>query len=711
MATENEIKQVINIDSGNSRTILKEMIKLIDDLRASLEGLDVTSEEYKQRVGAIEDAQDKLNSILNASSNKINDVDGDYEKLVDTLQDLEDQMNQVNQAGGRLNVDDKISDLSDKIRDLASDTSNSTTEISNFGSKGVETFANMMSQADSFKDGVEIVNGNLNTTIRTIAQCGKAAMTAGTQAAAAEALATGGLTLLISAFTLVITYWEDISAWMDKGYAQLEKLLGLQSSYTDEVGNSERAIEQMNNRLAEAGSQLDFNLKMMQAQGASEVEIAQARLKGLRQQLEETKNANIEYAKSHHGWTTLEASDAEDNLRKQVKQAEQELQISQAKEKHLAEIRENAAKDSLKTTHTSNTNIRKENKEHIDADEAQRQKQAEQILNRLDENNKTELEKLEDKYNKEKKILEAAGKDVTKLTEEYEANVTKLLQKQDEERQKIMTDQFKSESDKLKEQQGQKTFELSLVTFDGTEIEQERAKLDAMWQIDKEYYDNLIAKQEEYLACFIGSAEDRKKAEDDLNRTRQEYSNKEMKYNADVVQNTKKAEEQKKKDRNAALSASLSVASDIMGQLSELAEEGSTEQKMLSVMAATISTFEAAVNAYKHGAGIGGPVLGAAMAAAATLAGVAQVQKIMQTNKENAGTMINGASGGNQMQGLSMTQVSPLLNEEMDTQRLTTLTELGDSTTQTQNLRVYVVDQDIRDANNRAQVVQNNTTF
>ena len=48
------------------------------------------------------------------------------------------------------------------------------------------------------------------------------------------------------------------------------------------------------------------------------------------------------------------------------------------------------------------------------------------LLKTINENSKTELQKLEEKYNKEKALLEKYGKDTTELTKQYEAEKTKI---------------------------------------------------------------------------------------------------------------------------------------------------------------------------------------------------------------------------------------------------------------------------------------------
>ena len=53
--------------------------------------------------------------------------------------------------------------------------------------------------------------------------------------------------------------------------------------------------------------------------------------------------------------------------------------------------------------------------------------QLDDLLKTIDENSKTELQKLEEKYKKEKALLEKYGKDTTRLTYQYEAERTKII--------------------------------------------------------------------------------------------------------------------------------------------------------------------------------------------------------------------------------------------------------------------------------------------
>ena len=711
---QNEIKKVINIDAGNSLTILKDYKTYIDNLKKSLEELDKSSDEYKQTVQDIEKAEDRLNSMMNAGNDRLEEANAKYEELIDTLQDLEDQLNDVNDAGDKLDIEDQIADVTENIRDLVDETANSSDAIEDMGDSGVSAFGTLLRSADGFKGSLGVLNGNLGQTVRVLAQCGKAATTAGSEAAAAEALATGGLTLIISLLVLVITYWDEISGFLDSAMDKLEDLTGTQNAYRRSVEESEQAIANMNARLDESNEKLDFQLRLMRAQGASALEVSRAELSALSKEQNEIINQlNKGYSAGNISEEQeKQLQDRLNGVKNRIKKTKEDIQIEQARVDAQEKARQEAQQNNLKS---HNTNISHINKEHFDKEAEQRKREAEQrekeaqeILDRLHKENTNEITLLDEKYAKEKEILEKAGKDTNELTKEYENKRLELMQKAADKQQAQANKAMKAEIEDLKNEREQELYELQFKEFDGDNLDVEKERLDAKWEIEQEYYLNRIELQQEYLDNFVGSKEAEAEAEKELDNLRQEFANKQMKYNYDVAENGKKKADEEKKYKEKALMATLNIASDIFGSLSDLAEENSEAQKLFNIMETTISTLTGAIDAYKAMAGIPvvGPALGAAAAAAVTAAGIANITKIKQTTKDNAPSL-----GGMEAPGLSMTSVSPLLNEEADIQRMTALNEQGDSIRETQNVRVYVVDQDIRDANKKAEVVENNATF
>lgn len=174
----------------------------------------------------------------------------------------------------------------------------------------------------------------------------------------------------------------------------------------------------------------------------------------------------------------------------------------------------------------------------------------------------------------------------------------------------------------------------------------------------------------------------------------------------------KKAESEKqlalkKKEQQALLSSSIAL----FGALSELAEEGSEEQKAFSIMQTVLNTLQSIMGIWAGYSEMGpfGVAAAAVQTAAVVATGAATIAKMKSTTKETASS---GASvSPPQISTPTMTTVNPLLDEQQDLNRMEMSGLQGDSSKTQQNLRVYVVDQDIRDANYKASVVESNATY
>ena len=110
---------------------------------------------------------------------------------------------------------------------------------------------------------------------------------------------------------------------------------------------------------------------------------------------------------------SLTANDAEMN----DKLAQAEAAVAQARAEGAAKTKEMSSQIATLTkgTDTYAEKLKKE-KEQLD-----------ELLKTINENSKTELQKLEEKYAKEKALLEKYGKDTTELTKQYESEKTKMV--------------------------------------------------------------------------------------------------------------------------------------------------------------------------------------------------------------------------------------------------------------------------------------------
>lgn len=126
---------------------------------------------------------------------------------------------------------------------------------------------------------------------------------------------------------------------------------------------------------------------------------------------------NIALAEENLRILQTEASLTANDAAMNDKLAQAEAAVAQAKAEGAAKTKEMSSQIATLTnsTDTYNEKIKKE-KEQLD-----------ELLKTIDENSKTELQKLEEKYNKEKALLEKYGKDTTRLTYQYETERTKII--------------------------------------------------------------------------------------------------------------------------------------------------------------------------------------------------------------------------------------------------------------------------------------------
>lgn len=156
--------------------------------------------------------------------------------------------------------------------------------------------------------------------------------------------------------------------------------------------------------------------------------------------------------------------------------------------------------------------------------------------------------------------------------------------------------------------------------------------------------------------------------------------------------------------KNAALQNSLSVASSIFGSMAKIAGEETKAGKAFAVTQAVIDTYAAANSAYASMAGIPyvGPALGIAAAAAAIASGIANVKTILSTKVSATETSVSLPSGS---------AVTPPALSTPPIEYTRNL--LGNKETDELNkpTKVYVLESDITDAQNRVKVTEDNASF
>lgn len=645
MDTQTEIKKVITVDLGNTATSLKDYKKHIDDLRGSLLQLDETSEEYKKISQEIKNEQDKLNEVMKAGKYDVDQAEGSYNQLTKTMSELKKEWKATGDEARRAELGQQILDINNQLKELDQSTGDFHRSVGDYANAFEQAFDKCLDGITSLDGPIGDLGGTVKNLLPVIKSVNQTAVAG--LSGVKKALASTGIGLIVVAVGELVAHWQD-----------LLNIVGVSQEDMQEF--KEKAVNALKNVVSGAVGVGNAIGNFLLAPIRATIEA----FKGLGSIIKDVFTGNFDKVK--------EDATAAFEAIKSIGQKAIDFRGNYEQGREVADNMIATIEERIKSS-----------------------KKTEEAGAKAGENIASGIAK------GVKDGMRGEVSNIQKTIDDFLSGAFKTLLNYNIEELK---EESKRRAGWLKDAMQEAVDEANQAQFDlkyGDRILTAQEEADAEYEIERKLIERKIALQKTFLENFIGTVEEREKYEKDLANSEQELQNLDVKH-------TKKTEDQKKKDRQLAVRASLDTAASVFGSLSDLMEEGSEEQKVLSIMETTISTLTGAIDAYKSMAGIPyvGPALGAAAAAAVTATGIATIAKIKSTTKESAGS---GASvSAPQASAPTMTSVTPLLNEQEDLNRLEAY---GQNTPAQQNIRCYVVEQDISDAQNKVQVVEDNVTF
>ena len=354
----------------------------------------------------------------------------------------------------------------------------------------------------------------------------------------------------------------------------------------------------------------------------------------------------------------------------------------------------------------------------------EKQKEIQQVLDKIAEANRTaqeqELYELEQTYIKEKELLKGRNADLLALTELYNKERQEINDKYAEEEKakqlEALEQGFNTSMQTIDSNQGFAEQETE-VKYDGMEVKNpiqeiqvEIDKLNELKELRLQFHNERLQQIDELLSSELLSAEMRMNLETEKANLIRENAIEEARYINENSKLQKQKIEEEKRLKRTQVASSIDVTRNLLDATSKLFKENSKEQKGIATAVATIDALKSANSAYSAMAGIPyvGPVLGAAAAAAALVAGYANVKAIWETNED--GSNANATLGGSSSSSYSVT---PSFNasEAMPidyTRNIMTDTELDEIN---KPQKVYVLESDITETQNKVEVTENNATF
>lgn len=691
-----EIKKVIQIDTGNSITSLKEYKQHIDELRGSLLELDKDSEEYAAIAEEIRKEQDNLNSVMKVGKDYADAEAGSYNQLVQTMGELKKQWRATADEAERAALGSKILEINNQLKDLDASTGNFQRNVGDYGNAFEEAFKSGLDKVQGLGGSVGSLASDIKKLIPLIKATSKAATT-GVEGVKASISSTGIGGIIIILSTLLTKLIEFVKKSREA---------------VDTTKDFERAQDDAKKAVDMHNKELQRQITIMRSLGATSVETAKEEVDAQQRLIDERKKVIEQLQK--------ELKTRESNLKfnpQAKKYWQEQVDIKKAEikanEESLASLEETLKDKQNAYDAAVNTQMRKINEAARQALMTQEQLLKEEYdndLKFLQEHGATETEMLQrtKQYQNDLKILREAQKKDTEDQTQKDKEEAKAIEEVIKAEEKRRDATLKG----LEKTAEQEQFDLDY----GDEILTEQEKASRIYEINRQLIEDEIALQEIYLENFKGSTDQKIEEEIRLSDYRQKLANLDKKRAKEVADyETQQANEAAENKKRAYFAGAAAIGS-IFGSLSQMFDEGSEEQKSLAIAEATVNTIAGAIGAFMQATASYPPpygqIIGGITAAAATAAGIAQINKIKSTTRQSAQSTGNMSIDTSYEQGvMNSVGVSPLLNEQADIQAMQSINVEGDSSKEQQNIKVYVTESDISDATHKAEVRDGNSTF
>lgn len=742
---QNEIKKVITVDLGNTTTSLKDYKKHIDELKGSLLQLDSASEEYQKIAQEVKTEQDKLNEVMKVGKTTTDAADGSYNQLTQTMAELKKQWRATADETERADLGKQILDINNQLKELDASTGNYQRNVGDYANAFEQAFGKCLDGMQKIDGPLGEIGGKTKQLIPLIKEINSNALKG--LSGIKKGIAATGIGALVVAVGLLAAHWEDVVDAVNKAIIK-------NGQYADAIEASKLKQEQLKQAVIDTNSEIEKTIRLMAAQGASALEQAN--------RLHQLRSRQMADAQTEATAARQAADEAKAHL--DEVQAAQDRAIARGQRGSIASKLGNdmellsedlvslrANYEALEATaveaETQLSDITKEYQKAVDGLEVaviaadasietslRSQGDAlkytyEQNLRNLDiirdqriaaATTTDEIAEIEaDTANKRERLTQKYLDDLKKLNtsahETYE-NIERLTPIEIIPLKPIPASEITLSLEYIKNEIAKKKEEIDKELGGGFSFlaEPDQTELE---KIDSEYqaYATLIRGKMNLNMELM--SDDRLNAEE----RRQLVAEQEDLQNKLTIATQMYSEKRKKiiqDETNAAIKMNMLEAQNIassmaglFGALSDMYEEDSEEQKSLAIMETIINGLQAVIGTWAGYSEMGLPgTIAAGIQTAAIIASTAAtVSQIKSTNRNS--TSSNASVAAPQVSAPEMASVNPLIDEQTDINRMTSLNENGDSTKETQNLRVYVVDQDIRDANHKAKVVEDNTTF
>lgn len=690
---------VINIDTGESRKSIKDLQRDIKGYKDDLVSLDKNSVEYQQTL----------------------------EKLTQANQTLSEVNNTVRNSTG--NLSDVFNNATSVASSLTSGFAAAQGAAALFGadSENLEKALLKVQSAMALTSGLKGLAG-FGTSLKGMITSVKSARTA---------FAAFTKTLLANPFIAIATAVLALGT----AIAGLVKILG---SNKKDMAALNAEYEKHQSLQKQNQKDLDLEIRLMKAQGATEEEIIAKKQEATRANIAATQALIAEY----EARKKLDKAQKE-NLKNLREELDGLLEYQNSLNNDSTVLEEQRRQERIKADKSEAEARIKQAEEYAKQLKAVREKELEdikEIQTQISDYYKTEYEKrtsdLTTEYNRELALLQKYGQDTTQLTEKYQAEMEALAvdnQKKINDatyagRQKYLADLRNANDEAVTEQeiyleristqlqQAELNLRNAKDSGDQDSISAAAQKVAELQELIITAQNETEQMQTEYLEIYRDSIAEiletqtlNDEARIELQRELQSTLNQIELNGLQKTQNAinkeiaakdaqAKAEQKILADRQAQMNSYFNSVSSIASAATSILGSETAAGKAIAVAAATIDTYRAAVSAM---ATTPGGFVAKAIALTATIAtGIATVKNILSTKVPGASDTTSAASIPT-----PMNVTTPNIQSYYTPEVTQATQELTSAENQSINSRVYIVESDIEDALDTSKVQVDQSDF
>lgn len=388
---------VLTVDTGGAITNIKEFKQHIEDLKGKLLGLEKGTEEYNTVAQELRQSQEKLNEVMDVAKGKGEVVAGSYDNLVATMRELKKEWRATGDEIERQKLGEKILEINNQLKELDASTGNYQRNVGDYSNAFEKAFEKVLQGVGNNNTAI----GKLALMVKNLLPVIKAVNTTAVTGLSGikKAIASTGIGLLVVAVGEIAAHWKDINEW-------IQKTIFNQTKYTDAVEQSKKEMELLKATIEAANSQLSYQMRLMQAQGAQQITIYNTQKSAIEGQM----SSIYKQIRAHEEWLFL-YEDSWSSLGRKERQAVE------------------AHKNSLTTLNEEYKKLSgqlKEVENNIKIAEAEEKKHAEEIAEAAQFALLTREQQLRKQYETEKALLEKNGVDTTALYQKYLRDLAEL---------------------------------------------------------------------------------------------------------------------------------------------------------------------------------------------------------------------------------------------------------------------------------------------